>query len=246
MTTSEIELIASPADGLIVYSTTDKKLYVYNSLALVWKEISFGTGTISPPFVCGTSYTDSRDSKAYTTVQIGTQCWMAQNLAYLPSVTDLATPASNTDPFYYVNGYDGNNVAAAKATANYQTYGALYNWPAAVAACPTGWHLPTDVEWSTLTTYLGESVTGGAMKETGTAHWTTPNLGASNTSGFTGLPGGYRLTIFNNIGYYGYFWSSTEASANYGWIRYLYYNNANVNRSSDTKGFGISVRCVRD
>lgn len=93
------------------------------------------------------TFTDSRDGKVYNIVTIGKQFWMAENLAYLPSVVDPGT-GSYTEPYYSVYGYNGTDVAAAKATENYQTYGVLYNWPAAMTACPEGWHLPSDAEWT--------------------------------------------------------------------------------------------------
>ena len=118
------------------------------------------------------TFTDSRDGKVYKTVTIGEQVWMAENLAYLPSVVGPATE-STTEPHYYVYGYidDTPTVAAAKATANYTTYGVLYNWTAAMngaassssnpsgvqGVCPPGWHLPSDEEWTQLETYLANN-----------------------------------------------------------------------------------------
>jgi len=102
---------------------------------------------------CGENYIDLRDSNIYPTVQIGNQCWMKKNLAYLPSVVGPGT-GSATTPYYYVYNYTGTDVSAAKATSNYTTYGVLYNWPAANTACPTGWHLPTDAEFNILEKYV--------------------------------------------------------------------------------------------
>ena len=110
-------------------------------------------------------FTDARDGKVYKTITIGTQTWMAENLAYLPSVSHSFT-SSFDFPVYYVYGYDGNSVSAAKASANYITYGVLYNWEAAKIACPSGWHLPTDAEWTILENYLGTTA-GDKLKETG-------------------------------------------------------------------------------
>ena len=197
---------------------------------------------------CGYPFTDSRDGHEYETVQIGDQCWMKENLAWLPSVSDPDN-GSQTSPYYYVYGYEGTNVSEAKATANYQTYGVLYNWPASLTACPQGWHLPEDAEWTVLTDYLGEtSVVGGKMKEAGTGHWNSPNTGANNSSGFTALPGGYRRTsgYFDYLSYYGYWWSSTEYSSADAWYRRLNCNYADVYRGSNYKELGFSVRCVRD
>jgi uncharacterized protein (TIGR02145 family) len=132
-----------------------------------------------------------------------------------------------------------------------QPYGKLYNWFAVNdgrGLCPTGWHVPTDTEWTTLTNFLGgESVGGGLMKEAGTAHWNSPNNGATNASGFTGLPGGYRLNdgSYNNLGNVGSWWSSTESVAN-AWSRNLIYGDDNVYRNNSDKRLGISVRCLRD
>ncbi len=213
-------------------------------------------------FNCGGTLIDTRDGNVYPTVQIDNQCWLAKNLAYLPSVVGPST-GSQTTPYYYVYGYDGTNVTAAKATSNYTTYGVLYNWPAAMAGttssssnpsgvqgvCPTGWHLPSDAEWTQLTDYLGgESVAGGKLKETGTTHWNSPNTGATNETGFTALPGGSRdyNGYFYDVGNYGVWWSATEDDTNYAWYRYVYYNHSNVTSHSDDKEFGFYVRCVRD
>jgi uncharacterized protein (TIGR02145 family) len=173
-----------------------------------------------------TSLTDSRDSKSYNTQQIGTQCWMAENLNY-----------NSTTSWCYFN-----------QTSNCDKYGRLYQWSTAQTVCPTGWHLPSTSEWSTLTTYLnGTAVAGGKMKETGTAHWMSPNTGATNLSGFTGLGGGRRTTssTYQNLRYYGYFWTTGQFGLN-GLYRQLSYNNTQVMSSSINKNYGISVRCIRD
>jgi len=208
------------------------------------------------------TFTDSRDGKVYKTVTIGSQVWMAENLAYLPSVVGPET-VSDTDPCYYVYNYYGIDVTTAKTRTNYLTYGVLYNWPAVMQGepssdanpsrvqgiCPTGWHLPSDAEWEQLVTHLGGSDNaGGKLKEKGTEHWKEPNEGADNESGFTALPGGYRDYggAFVDIGNYGTWWSSSEYNTNYAWSRYLYYNDSYVGRSCNDKERGFSVRCVRD
>lgn len=258
LTTVQIEAIVNPADGLQVYNTTVGKLYVFVAEAAMWKEISYGTSTISPPFVCGTSlFSDPRDSKTYNSVQIGTQCWMKENIAWLPSVVGPAT-GSTSISYYYVYGYDGIDVPTAKATSNFQTYGVLYNWPASLSACPSGWHLPTDDEWCSLATYLDATVNcsatgltgtdaGGKMKETDFTHWTTPNTGATNTSGFTALPGGYKgANSFTDLGSFGTWWSSSQESSDNSWFRYLIYNSSSISRISSYKAGGFSVRCLKD
>lgn len=110
-------------------------------------------------------FSDSRDGTVYRTVEIGSQCWLAENLKYLPSVSPCASRSllrggrktehvSRTEPLYYVYGFRGTSVRAAKATANFRNYGVLYNWPTALAACPPGWHLPGDDEWTHLVNFM--------------------------------------------------------------------------------------------
>ena len=130
-------------------------------------------------------------------------------------------------------------------------YGYLYNWFAASNAlfAPAGWHVPTDTELTTLTTYLGGTVVaGGKMKESGTTHWLTPNTGADNTSGFIGRPGGNRdfNGVFANIGSYGYWWSSAAYDITNAWNRNLQYNASNSNRSAYDKLNGFSIRLIKD
>ena len=174
------------------------------------------------------TFTDSRDGKTYKTVKIGTQVWMAENLSYK---TDNGCWAYNDDQ------------------SNVSIYGYLYNWETAKQVCPSGWHLPSDAEWTQLTTYLGgEGVAGGKLKETGTAHWKSPNTGATNASGFTAVPAGYRSGsgAFYGIGYDGDWWSSSEDDTDGAWCRSLSYDSGGVGRSDGHESNGFSVRCVRD
>ena len=198
-----------------------------------------------------------------TNVTICTQVWANRNLEVttysdgtpIPQVTDpTAWAALTTGAWCYYN----NNAT------NGTTYGKLYNWYAAVGIhnaasltnvalrkklAPTGWHVPTDAEWTTLTTCLGgEIVAGGKMKATGTTHWFSPNTAATNSSGFTGLPGGFRYNdgSFNYIDYYGFWWSSSENDSASAWNRNLNYNNGNAYRYFYNKNYGYSVRCLRD
>ena len=184
----------------------------------------------------------------YSTVQIGEQCWFAENCRYLPSVS-TSSEGSQTFPYYYVYDYEGSTLADAKATENYETYGVLYNWPAVMTEgiCPSGWHIPSDEEFTELTDFLGgASVAGGKMKEAGYDHWSSPNEGATNSSGWTGLAGGRRDSGgFVNGGGDGYWWSASE-SGSHSWKRQLNYVSVNVNRSLDYRYRGFSARCVRD
>ena len=207
------------------------------------------------------------DGNSYETVQIGDQLWMAENLK--------VTHYNNGDEIQYVQSESSEpNVWENLSTGAYgyynddlshlETYGNLYNWYAvddARGICPEGWHVPTDEEYQQLEIYLGMEPAeasasgwhgtdeGGKMKETGTEHWNSPNTGATNESGFTGLPAGYRFGNSGNyysMGYYGYFWSSSENFSNYAWYRRLNYNHSYVNRYFSNKQYGFSVRCAGD
>ena len=196
---------------------------------------------------CGYTLLDERDGNQYGSVLIYNQCWFTKNLAYLPNVSS-SVHNSVTEPFYYVYGYEGYNVDDAKSTANYQTYGVLYNWPAALTACPDGWHLPESDEWAAIINFMGgESVAGGKLKEEGTEHWNSPNTGATNIYGFSALPGGGCLSGgFEDIGDYCLFSTATEQYGDFSWARKLSYNTTEILKPSNWKKYGISVRCVKD
>jgi len=152
-----------------------------------------------------------RHGKDYQVVNIGDQTWMAENLAWLPSVTSSYEGSINYKK-YYVYGYQDNNIDLARKTKNYTEYGVLYNWVAAKYACPMGWRLPSDSDWKTLEKFLGMEETsveetgwrlsgtvGKKLKEGGTTHWVSPNSEASNEAGFTARPGGIRLMPFPGL-----------------------------------------------
>jgi uncharacterized protein (TIGR02145 family) len=193
--------------------------------------------------LCGNDF--YHEGYDYSTVQIGEQCWFSENCRYLPEVSPLSA-SSTSDPYYYVYDYQGSDVTAAQATSNYATYGVLYNWPAVMTEgiCPSGWHIPSDGEFTQLTDFLGgESVAGHAMKST--SGWNN-NGNGSNSSGFTGLPGGGRYPSgFENNGYNGVWWSSLESGSN-SWHRELGSRNYHVVRDYSSKYRGFSARCVRD
>ena len=209
-----------------------------------------GNLIITPaPCVCGTPMTDTRDSKTYNTVLIGTQCWFAQNLNVGTRINGSSEQTNNSIIEKYCYNDDVNFC---------NTYGGLYQWdetmqysttPGVQGICPTGWHLPTDAEWTTLTTFLGGGgVAQGMLREAGLTHWYSPNTGATNSSGFTALPGGYRKYDgnFYNLTYFGYFWSSSELDGGNAWdrsLRNIYEDNI---RYVSQKMNGISIRCLRD
>jgi uncharacterized protein (TIGR02145 family) len=190
------------------------------------------------------------DGNIYNIITIGTQLWMAENLkttkyndsTAIPKVLIGADWAALTTPAYC--WYDN-------APANKTPYGALYNWYTVGTGklCPTGWHVPTDAEWTTLITYLGgESVAGSKIKETGTTHWKTPNSDATNESGFTAVPGGLRngsdgicSFLTNNA----LFWSNTQNGSNV-WNRIFVSTNGTCVQGSYAKKTGLSVRCIKN
>jgi uncharacterized protein (TIGR02145 family) len=161
----------------------------------------------------------------------------------IPQVTDATAWAGLTTGAWcwYNNSADNGAI-----------YGKLYNWYAvndARGLAPQGWHIPTDAEWTTLSTLLGgNAAAGGKMKTTGTTRWTAPNTSATNESGFAGLPGGYRDGdgAFSGVGGYGLWWSATEFDSTYAWGRALSYNSGTLYRNPTNKYIGFSVRCLRD
>ena len=180
-------------------------------------------------FVTQGPFTDSRDGKQYETVLIGNQEWMAENLAYEAKQGSI-----------WAYDYD---------TSSVETYGWLYDWNTAQEVCPEGWHLPSDIEWNTLIESLGGiAKAGGALKNI--SGWNTPNVGATNSSGFTGLPGGVfhnNWKFFEGVGVYGVWWSSIEGSNPSTALNYrLFRSSAEVNLRIDRKTSGFSCRCVRD
>jgi uncharacterized protein (TIGR02145 family) len=200
------------------------------------------------------------DGNVYNTVTIGTQVWMAENLKTTKYNDGTAIPNITVDATWLA-ATAGAYSDYSNTPANSTIYGRLYNWYAVdnnattkVASnggknvCPTSWHVPTETEWTTLTTYLGgESIAGGKLKETGTTHWLSPNMGATNETGFSALPGGYRYNYgtYIYIGIQGTWWSSTDYSS-VAWYRYMSSAVTNVYSFSYFKPYGFSVRCVRD
>jgi uncharacterized protein (TIGR02145 family) len=195
------------------------------------------------------------DGNTYKTVKIGTQVWMAENLK-TSKYSDGSTIPMITDDTEWDNNTTGAWCYYDNDVTNNAKYGKLYNWYAVSKTtngnknvCPTGWHVPSDAEWTVLIDYLGgEVVAGGKMKEVGTTNWNSPIISATNTSLFTGLPGGYRYYVgnFSYIGYIGYWWSSTEHVTNEALSRNLDISNGYAARYANNKGYGFSVRCLRD
>lgn len=195
------------------------------------------------------------DGRNYRIVVTGDLVWMAENLAYLPSVSPSSS-GSLTDAIYYVNGYNGTSVAEAKANAVYTACGVLYNWVAAKSACPAGWRLPSDTDWKKLEMALGmtqEQVDefGERGTDQGTRLKTTNgwnnNGNGTNAAGFSGLPGGNRAIngYFHYLGQRGFWWSSTDFMTAFAGYRQLSCDTATINRTTTSKEYGFSVRCVK-
>ncbi len=236
------------------YTDGDQLLYTGSSgiYSTIVTDVPISSKTITFNFVACTD----NDGNNYTTVQIGTgksgiQTWMAENLNIGVRINGILEQADNG----IIEKYCYND-----SVNNCNTYGGLYQWNEMMqyvitegvkGICPSGWHLPNDAEWTALTDFLvGDSIAGGKMKEAGTAHWLSPNYGATNSSGFTALPGGHRY-----YGGYGHFegltqdatfWSSTEDSSTGAVARCLFCSHEDVDHCGSDKANGSSARCVHD
>ncbi len=249
---NDILSISNPVEGLMIYNTTTNKLNFYNGSSWIDSD--------GWSWSCGDDILDVRDSKSYTTVLIGTQCWMAENL----NIGTLITGTSNQTDNATIEKYCYNDNLSSEC----DTYGGLYQWnemmdyvttESTQGICPSGWHLPSDAEWCTLNNYVDVGTiscsstgwvgtdAGGNLKETGISHWNFPNTGAINSSGFTGTPGGYRTPapLFTNINTHTHIWSSTVDNGS-AWDRGMNNTKAQVSRSSLSQSYGFSVRCLMD
>jgi uncharacterized protein (TIGR02145 family) len=265
-TISDLHTSDGMGTGYFISNLTDlnpNTLYYLRSYAInsegtaYGNQISFTTipnvnGIIFNPNLVYGSISDN-DGNIYKTIQISSQIWMAENLkttkyndgSSIPNVTDNTEWSLLTSGAYS----DYNNTPS-----NNDIYGKLYNWYAVNTnkLCPTGWHVPSEDEWFRLNNYLGiGDHQGGKLKEIGTTHWTSPNNGATNETGFTGLPSGYRPIngTYTSLGYYGWWWSSSEIepssifaySANIGNV-----DNDMTYFSASTKEDGYAIRCLKD
>jgi uncharacterized protein (TIGR02145 family) len=219
------------------------------------------------PFACGQAVTYAGES--YPTVQIGTQCWFQKNVNAGTMILGANDQTNNS----ILEKYCYNN-----DPANCSVYGGLYQWAEAVqyqngasnttspspaftgnvnGICPTGWHVPSDGDWCALTMFLDSSANcstavtsisaGGKLKSL-SGLWNSPNTGATNSSGYSALPGGYRDTggTFDGIGINIGFWTTSESSSSNAFDRGLYYGLSNISRGSNNKDFGFSIRCLKD
>jgi uncharacterized protein (TIGR02145 family) len=207
------------------------------------------------PFNCGDVFTDPRDGNQYETVLIGDQCWMSQNLKYLPQVSP-AVAGSTIDPHYYVYNYNGTDVNAAKATDNYTNYGVLYNRPAAGTACPNGWLLASNAQWTALANFAGGAFVsaGQKLKSARTdpdphPRWNSGGIPGTDDFGFAAFPGGVRSSSgssgsFASFGIQAGFWTGNVLPS----YRFMTFNLNFVLSGSDPniQDFAYSVRCIKD
>jgi len=213
---------------------------------------------MATPFVWGQDTVTDIDGNVYQTVQIGEQLWMKENLkvTHYNNGDEIPTGYSNDE---WANLSTGAYAVYDDNESNADTYGYLYNWYAVDddrGVCPASWHVPTDGEYTALSDYLGgTSVAGGKLKECTegscpeSEYWYSPNTGATNESGFTGLPGGFRNTsgAYVDMGEGGYFRSSSEYNSYRAWFHGLYSTWEEVYRGFEmNKNSGLSVRCVGD
>ena len=259
----------SAGDGISNVSLTGDTLFLNNGNFLIipgLSEVNNSNGNYSNPHTCGAANVHNsnlaygqmadQEGNLYKTVLIGTQEWMAENLNTSIYRNGDLIP-SNLDNSSWQNTTIGACEYFNSSPSYACPYGKLYNWYACADArqlCPLGWHVPTREEWLELKYNLSDSgYSGAAMKSKGriegsTGLWYSPNAEASNSSGFSGLPGGSRHSNggYNGLGLYGYWWSAYEESSDYAVFGYLYYGDGDFNTFGYDKNYGFSVRCLRD
>ena len=247
----------SSLSGLTTNTIYYVRAYAINANGTAYgNEVSFTTAS---PIISNPGAGVTFNGYTYNSIVLGNgQEWMAENLR--------TSTYANGDPIPNVTDAIQWDSLTTGAWAHYNNdsqienpYGKLYNWYTVIDSrnlCPTGWHVPSDTEWTVLTDYLwGYFVAGGKMKITGTQYWASPNIGATNESGFSSLPGGrhHVAGTFSGIGYSGLWWSTTEVNSSNAWYRVITFDNEYVSRqdgqfitSNIGKTSGFSVRCLKD
>ena len=244
---SGIGAFVSYLTGLTPNTLYYVRAYATNSVGTAYgNEVTFTTTPSNP---CGGITTVDYGGLIYNTIEIGTQCWLVENL----NIGTMISGGQNQTNNSLIEKYCYNN-----NISNCTEYGGLYQWDEAMqyiniqgsqGLCPPVWHVPDNNDWSTLTNFLGGlSISGGKMKETGYSHWNPPNTGATNESGFTAIASGYRNsngyfyeTLINNK-----IWSSTESQTGSAWSRNLNNNSAIVDVNNSYKVNGFSIRCIKN
>jgi uncharacterized protein (TIGR02145 family) len=243
--TNAVGAFTSNLTGLEISTTYYIKAYAESSNGVSYgEEVAFTTETSSGNTACPGTPTVTYGGKVYNTIMIGSQCWMKENLN-IGTMIAFNVGQSNNGTIEKFCAYDD--------TARCAVYGGLYQWDELMqyvttegvqGICPSGWHIPSDAEWSTLISNAGD---GGDLKEAGLEHWFAPNTGATNASGFTALPSGY-YTVGSLFGYRdtGIFWSSTQTSSTKAWDNDVKYSVTTINHAGRPKSYAFSVRCVKN
>jgi len=245
--TNTIGTFMSNLNNLDISTTYYAKAYAENSAGISYgQEMSFATETSGGNGPCSGTPTVTYGGQVYNTIMIGNQCWLKENLNIGTMITGSTDQSSNGTIEKYC-AYDD--------VAKCAVYGGLYQWnemmqyvttEGAQGICPNGWHIPSDAEWSTLESNVGG---GGDLKEAGLAHWFAPNTGATDASGYSALPGGYIGINFGSTFSYrdaGRFWTSSQMDALDAWLRDVRYSVAIIQQYDWRKGYGLSVRCIKD
>jgi len=234
--------------NLTANTTYYLRAYATNSVGTAYGNTENFT-TVADASPCPGIPTITYGGKVYNTVQIGSQCWMKENLNIGIRINGSQDQTNNPD----IEKYCYNDLES-----NCDVYGGLYQWGELMqydtiqgvqGICPPNWHVPTDNDWTIMTTSLGgRDIAGGKLKETGIIHWQSPNYAATNESGFAALPGGEHFEggAFQMIGSGGYWWSSTKHPVVGIWCRSLYNGAAGVGIGNATMGTGFSIRCIKD
>ena len=253
-TSTNIGLVTTKIEtGLTCATDYTRYVWAYNACGHTLVAVTLSKNTLDC-ITCGQNFTDIRDGKSYSTVRIGLQCWFSKNMNVGTKIDGTLNQNHNN----IIEKYCYNNLES-----NCDIYGGLYQWKEMMSyspsnpggtqgICPAGWHIPGEGEWNELTTFLGGMTTaGGALKESGYSHWYSPNTGATNTTGFTALPGGSRYNG-NGTGFHywrndGYYWASVSSPDTANAVsRYFSNNSAAVVPLNIVKNDGLSVRCLAD
>jgi uncharacterized protein (TIGR02145 family) len=259
----ELGTFSNNITGLLPYRRYFVRAYATNDVGISWgANMSFRTEDSSIPITIDYgSFTDSRDGNEYKTIQIGNQTWMAENLAYLPSVNPYnCNDFSETLEYYYVLGYQGSSTSEAKLLDYYDSLGVLYNYPAALESCPANWHLPTEAEWEELASYIS-SENGGynwTYSDFNNKNWSDVGFhlksktgwpddsGGLNDTGFSALPGGGNCDdSINSLRWEGW-WVYSDREYDFKPVRYLTSSNDIFGYGVDTPEYPQNVRCIHD
>ena len=273
---SGLGIFTAALESMAVHEKIYVRAYAYNRCSSCYGDltVSYGSVLIKPETEINYgSFIDARNNREYKTIQIGSQVWMAENLAYLPDDASFIKQISKKNFAFggvYVYDYMGSSVAEAMETDNYKKYGCLYNWEYANTLCPEGWKLPSDEDWKTLEAFLGMppeqldllSLTersggdvGSHLKSSSSDDWywevVSDVLVGDNSSGFNAIAGGqlypsnFDWNRFSWLGQDAIFWTSSSDGQDY-IARDLKYASVGIARWLTDKDRGFSVRCVRD